>query len=379
MVYLDNAATTYPKPDNVYKALDEANRSIAFNAGRGSYKAAKKCTELIDETKRAIIKLCHGRGNENVVLTPSVTIALNEILNGIEFEKGDVIYLSPYEHNAVARTAHLICKKTGAVIEMLPVKKETLEIDIEKTKYVFSSKRPKCVCCTAVSNVTGYVLPYRDVFSVAKSYDAITILDTAQALGLVDINILNCKVDFAAFAGHKAMYGPFGIGGFVDVNNVPLKESIVGGTGSDSLNLDMPKDSPNKYESSSMNVVAAAGLKAALAEIDVERKDIPERELLEYLIMKMADNEKVIMYLPPKDKRIGILSFNINGYKAEDVGMILDEDFDIAVRTGYHCAPFVHDLLNDKRYVGTVRVGIGRYTTKEDIDKLLFAVDDICG
>lgn len=377
MIYLDNAATTYPKPESVYQALDNANRNQAFNAGRGSYKVAKQCSKLIDETKKAIIKMLHGRGNESVVFTPSVTIALNEVLNGIEFTKGDYIYLSPYEHNAVARTAYQICKKTGATIELLPVKEDTLEIDIEKTKYIFSTKKPKCVCCTAISNVTGYVLPYDKVFDVAKTYKAITVLDTAQALGLIDIDIIKCKVDFVAFAGHKALYGPLGIGGFVDINNIPLNPYVVGGTGSDSLNLEMPSESPYKYESASANIVAIAGLMAAIKEIRVDASNCPEKQLLEYLIKKLTKNEKITMYLPPEDKRIGILSFNLDGYKAEDVGMILDEDFNIAVRTGYHCAPFVHDLLGDKNHLGTVRVGIGRYNTEKDIDGLVQAIDEL--
>lgn len=377
MIYLDNAATTYPKPESVYKALDNANRNQAFNAGRGSYRVAKESSKLIDDTKKAILKLLHGRGNECVAFTPSITIALNEVLNGIEFTNGDYIYLSPYEHNAVARTANQICKRTGAKIELLPVKEDSLEIDIEKTKYVFASKKPKCVCCTAISNVTGYILPYGEVFEIAKNYKAITVLDTAQALGLIDIDIMKCKVDFVAFAGHKALYGPLGIGGFVDVNNIPLAEYVVGGTGSDSLNLDMPSESPYKYESASSNIVAIAGLMAALKEIK-EDDDIPEKKLLEYLIKRLTENEKVTMYLPPKDKRIGILSFNLNGYKAEDVGMIMDEDFNIAVRTGYHCAPFVHDILNDKKSLGTVRVGIGRYNSKEEMDALVNAINELC-
>ncbi len=377
MIYLDNAATTYPKPERVYKALDAANRKQAFNAGRGSYKVAKECSKLIDDAKRAILKLFHGRGIESVVFTPSITIALNEILNGITFIKGDYIFLSPYEHNAIVRTANQVCKRTGAIIELLPVKEDTLEIDIEKTKYLFASKTPKCVCCTAISNVTGYILPYSEVFSVAKNYKAITVLDTAQALGLIDIDITKCKVDFAAFAGHKALYGPLGIGGFVDVNNIPLKEFVVGGTGSNSLNLEMPLESPYKYESASPNIVAIAGLMAATEEVRLEAENIPEKILLEYLIDKFTDNEKITMYLPPKDKRIGILSFNFEGYKAEDVGLILDEDFDIAVRTGYHCAPFVHDILGDKKSFGTVRIGIGRYNSQKDIDVLVDAIGEL--
>lgn len=378
MIYLDNAATTFPKSDAVYEALDNANRNLAFNSGRGSYKVARECIKLIDDTKKSLIKLVCGQGNENVVFTPSITVALNEILNGIEFANGDNIYLSSYEHNAVARTVHRICKNTGARLIEIPIKEDTLEVDLEMLKYQFSTNNPKCVCCTAISNVTGYVLPAKEVFEVAKQYKAITVFDTAQALGLIEIDLRNIKADFLAFAGHKALYGPLGIGGFIDVNKIPLKEFIVGGTGSDSLNLEMPVSSPNKYESASSNIVAIAGLKAALAETIELEGPLQEKELLEYLITELRNIDKVTLYLPPEDSRIGMISFNVTGYKSEDVGMILDQDFDIAVRTGYHCAPFIHKYLKDTEFLGTVRVGLGRFTTKEDLDVLISAIKELC-
>ena len=378
MIYLDNAATTFPKPDSVYEALDNANRNLAFNSGRGSYKAARGCTKLIDETKKLLIKLVHGQGKESVVFTPSITIALNEILNGIEFTKGENIYLSPYEHNAIARTVHRICKITGTKLIEIPIKEDTLEVDLDTLKYQFSINRPKCICCTAISNVTGYVLPVKEVFEVAKQYKAITVLDTAQALGLIEIDLRNIKADFVAFAGHKALYGPLGIGGFIDVNEIPLKEFIVGGTGSDSLNLEMPHSSPNKYEAASSNMVAIAGLKAALDETIRLEGSLQEKELLEYLITELGNIDKVILYLPPEDRRIGMVSFNVLGYKSEDIGMILDQDFDIAVRTGYHCAPFIHKYLKDTDFSGVVRVGLGRFSTKENLDELISAIQELC-
>lgn len=373
MIYLDNAATTYPKSENVYRALDEANRELAFNSGRGSYKSARMATQVMDGVRRKIQNLVKTDNRAAVVFTPSITIALNQILQGISFAKGDVVYLSPYEHNAVARVLHLIEKKRGIVLKEMPLVEDTLEIDIEKLQYLFAKDKPRCVCCIHVSNVTGYILPVAEIFEIAKKYDAITVLDTAQSLGLVEIT-KNVKVDFLAFAGHKTLYGPLGIGGFVDYGHYKLEECFAGGTGSDSLNLDMPGTAPGKYEFASANIVAIKGLDAALDELLISEKYCYEKELLDYLIEKLSDIEGVHLYLPPREKHVGMLSFTVTGYKSEDIGMILDEDYDIAVRTGYHCAPLIHKWLKDEETLGTVRVGIGRYNTKQDIDALIDAI-----
>lgn len=377
MIYLDNAATTYPKSENVYRALDEANRELAFNSGRGSYKSARMATQVMDGVRRKIQNLVKADKRAEVVFTPSITIALNQILQGISFAKGDVVYLSPYEHNAVARVLHLIEKRSGIILKEMPLVEDTLEIDTEKLQYLFAKDKPKCVCSIHVSNVTGYILPVDEIFEIAKRYDAITVLDTAQSLGLVEIPD-NIKVDFLAFAGHKALYGPLGIGGFVDYGNYKLEECFAGGTGSDSLNLDMPGAAPGKYEFASANIAAIKGLDVALDEVLSNEGRFYEKELLDYLIEKLNEVEGIKMYLPPKDKHIGIVSFSLAGYKSEDIGMILDEDFDIAVRTGYHCAPYIHKYLDDISSNGTVRIGLGRFNTKEDIDILVEALNSLC-
>ena len=377
MIYLDNAATTFPKPNSVYDALDKANREFAFNTGRGSYKAAREATKIIDETRIALMKLVNAEGLGDVVFAPSITIALNQIINGIDFAAGDNVYVLPYEHNAVARHINLIKKLKNVNIIEMPVVEDTLEIDLEKLKYMFTQQPPKCVLCIHISNVTGYILPVKDIFSLAKKYDSITVLDTAQSLGLMSVEMNNLNADFIAFAGHKSLYGPFGVGGFITTGKVKLNEYIVGGTGSDSLNLNMPEGYPYKYESASPNIVAIAGLNAAIKDLDIETIYDHEKELTDYLVEKLSEIREVTMYLPPKDKHVGIVSFNIKGYRAEDVGMILDEDYDIAVRTGYHCAPFIHKWLKDEEYVGTVRVGIGRFTKKEEIDSLIRDIRDV--
>lgn len=378
-IYLDNAATTFPKPEEVYVAMDNLNRTGAVNAGRGSYKLAQIASELLYDTKNKIANLCNASNAAKVIFTPSITIALNQILQGIQLKDGANIYLSPYEHNAVARTIELITEESTYNVYELPMDDNTYEINLDKTQSMFAIHEPSLVCCTHISNVTGYILPVETIFDMSKKYNSINVLDTAQSAGLISIDLNVIKADFVAFAGHKTLYGPFGIGGFIDVNGIELREVIVGGTGSDSLNLYMPENSPEKYESSSQNIVAIAGLNAALDLLDkngVHYKK--EKELTDYLVDNLSNVEGVKLYIPSdREKHVSIVSFNVDGYKADDVGNILDEEFNIEVRTGYHCAPFIHKHLNDIDSLGTVRVGIGIFNSKEDIDKLVECITEI--
>ena len=378
MIYLDNAATTYPKPEQVYKAMDSANRNLAFNAGRGGYAVARSATALIDETKELLKKLVKAPVGSSVVFTPSITIALNEIIQGVEIHEGDNIYVSPYEHNAVARVCELVAKTKHANIIQMPLIKDTLEIDVELLKYQFSNKHPKLVCSTHVSNVTGYILPVKEIFGEAKKYSSINVLDTAQSLGLIDVDASAIDADFIAFAGHKTLYGPLGIGGFIVVGDaLKLNVVLAGGTGSDSLNLSMPSAIPGRYEFASTNIIAVSGLCAALKCLDREKNYSVETALTKETVKLLTNIPGLVLYCPNPDKHIAVISFNVEGYSSEDVGTILDQDYDIAVRTGYHCAPYIHEHLQDANFVGTVRVGIGQYTELEDINRLCGALKDL--
>ena len=378
LIYLDNAATTFPKPEAVYQALDRANRELAVNAGRGSYQLARQATKLIDDTKGKLLNLLHVTDSVQVVFSPSVTIALNQIINGIEWPEEAVIYVSPFEHNAVARVLHYLLLNKRIKIKELPIKNRTYEIDVEKMKYEFVKDKPDAVFCTHVSNVTGYILPVQTIFAESKRYECLNIMDAAQSMGIVPIDCSELDVDIIAFAGHKTLYGPFGIGGFINITGITLKEFIIGGTGTDSLNLSMPKSGSEKYEAASMNIPAIAGLNAALDTLDIDNLRKNEQILSEYLVSSLKEIPGVILYGPEDiSQQIGIISFTLEGFDSEDVGEILDEDFNIAVRTGYHCAPLIHKYLKDENQSGTVRVGIGRFNTKEELDKLLEAVRDI--
>lgn len=380
MIYFDNAATTFPKPEEVYCEMDRINRNLAVNAGRGSYKAAREVSEIIKETKKRLRELVHVDISAAVVFSPSVTIAINQIVHGLQYKDHAIVYISPFEHNAVARTIHDISKTKKIVIKELPLNGDTLEIDVEKTRYEFSKEKPDIIFCTHISNVTGYILPVEEIFEEGKKYGSINILDSAQSLGLIELDATKLKVDIIAFAGHKTLYGPFGIGGFINVTGIKLDTFIAGGTGSDSLNLDMPKGDESGYEVASSNIIAVAGLNAALKKLNQPELLKCEKSLTNYLIEELQKLSNIKMYLPGNRKNhVGIVSFIFEGMNSEDVGMILDEDFDIAVRTGYHCSPFIHKYLKDEKSLGTVRIGLGQFSTKEDIDSLIDALVELGG
>lgn len=377
-IYLDNAATTFPKPERVYEALNWANRRLAVNAGRGSYALAREASNIIVEAKNEIKELAHAGDVAEVVFTASATLACNQIFGGLKWRKEDVVYVSPYEHNAVMRVLYGLQKEHGFEIEELAIDESSLQLDIEKIEFQFVRKKPNVVVMCHVSNVLGYVLPIEKVAQMARTHQAIVVVDGAQALGVVPVDLRKMPVDFYVFAGHKTLYGPFGVGGFIHSGKIRLSPYLAGGTGSDSLNLKMDTNTADGLEPGSHNVVAIAGLLAALREPGMRELYVKEQELTEYLIGKLACISDVTVYRV-KDSRqqVGIVSFNIAGYKAEEVGMILDEDYHIAVRTGYQCAPLIHKYLHDADYAGVVRASLGRFSTKDEIDRLAEAVREI--
>lgn len=377
-IYLDNAATTFPKPEKVYTALDAANRELAVNAGRGSYALARHASEVIAETKNEIKRLANAGDVAEVVFTASATLACNQIFCGLQWRKEDVVYVSPYEHNAVMRVLHGLKKIYGFEMEELCMDRKTLQLDIERIHFQFSRKNPTRVVMSHVSNVLGYVIPVEQITKIAKEYRAVVVIDGAQALGVVPVDLRKIQADFYVFAGHKTLYGPLGIGGFIHRKEIKLKPFLAGGTGSDSLNLEMDTNTSVGLEPGSHNVVAAAGLLAALREGKTEDCFGREQEMTQYLIAQLGEIPQVKLYLiDDSSQQVGIVAFNVEGYRASEIGMILDEDYGIAVRTGYQCAPLIHKYLYSDDYAGVVRASIGRFTTQRDVDCLVNAIREI--
>lgn len=372
MIYLDNSATTFPKPEEVYKALDFANRNLAFNSGRGNYKKAQEVTKIIDETREEIASLVNVGAN-NVAFLSSATECLNIIINGLQLTDGDIVYISPFEHNAIIRPLFEIQKEKKLEILQIPFDKKTWKPDLNKFEEMMAIKKPRAVFVSQISNVTGLMLDYLNIFELAKKYQSITILDSAQAFGVVNPNLKN--VDFCVFAGHKSLYASFGVAGIISTKFSLLNVTKSGGTGSDSLNHYMPETGYERVEAGSPNIVAIYGLHESIKWLKKNDVNKHEKILTSYLIEKLKQLENVILYTPsnPNDL-IGIVSINIKGYTPSDVGSIWSDEFDIAVRTGYHCSPFVHEFIGSKEFNGTIRISLGAFNTENDVDNLIAAL-----
>lgn len=380
MIYLDNAATTFPKPEQVYRAVDYVQRNMAVNIGRGSYKTANEAMHIADEARYMMAGLVGVDDPKKVVFTPSATIAANEIIYGLLWDEYKIVYITPFEHNAIVRPLEYVRQRYGIKVIQLPFDQETQELDVARTKLLFSKQAPDYVFISQISNVTGSILPVHIISELAKVYGATIIVDGSQSVGLINIDMQRDGIDYLIFAGHKNIYASWGIGGFVSRCDDQLVPVLSGGTGSNSLNVTMGKQFPISFEPGSPNIIAIASLGAALKwlkETSIEVISQRKNKLMNFLVEGLNDRS-CRLYLPQnRNCHSSVLSFNIEGYQAGEIGSILSQDFDIAVRTGYHCAPYVHEFLGTTSFEGTVRVSIGYFNTKEDIETLLSAIDDL--
>ncbi len=388
MIYLDNAATTYPKPEEVYEKMDMLTREMSVNAGRGSYELARKATGVINGTRAKIADFFGAEDVNDVVFASSATEAANRVLLGYDFKENMTVYVSPYEHNAVMRTLEAVRKKTGIQIKLLATDNKGY-LDIEEIEYQFMCDEPDFVCINMASNVTGYILPFEKIAHMAKEYEAVVFADAAQAAGNIKINLKETDIDILIFAGHKSLYGLFGVGGFATNSRIferdkKLNPVIFGGNGEDSLNLDLPETGISKYEVGSLNVPAIGALKCGIDSIKSDFNEIRQHEdkMFRYLLEEIEKMDGIIIFQKPEteeefENHIAVISTAFEKYASDDAGTILDGEYNIAVRTGYHCAPLVHDVIGSKKYGGTIRISIGRYTTKEDIDRLVSAFEDM--
>ena len=386
MIYLDNAATTYPKPEIVYKTMDKFLREKCVSAGRGSYNLSRENAKLIDDTRMLLLKLINSDKEGEVIFTPSATISINQVLRGLEWNNIHNVYVSPFEHNAIMRTLHSLKKVYDFNVRVIPFCNLSFELDEDRLKVMFAKNNPDLLILSHISNVTGFILPIQRCHELANQYNPINIVDCSQSLGIVNVDVEGefSLCDFIIFAGHKSLYGPFGIGGFIQLSNkVTLDEVITGGTGSDSTNLDMPTDDEKRYEAGSYNIYALAGLNAALKWIfntDINKINTKEKELTNFLIEELKKVDGIEIYLPEDiDKHMGPVAFNISGLSADDVGKILDSDFDICVRTGHHCAPYIGKFLDGQAKVGTVRVSVGYFNNLDEIKRFIDNIKEIVG
>ena len=370
MAYFDNAATTFPKPECVYSSMDSFYRSSGGSAGRGKHQMALGAGQLAQITRDRICSLLRCPGKQ-VIFTPTATIALNMILQGLIQMRVVNVYISPFEHNAVTRILHHYEGEGIIKVRVLSVDKH-FNYDLERIRYQFDDVKPDCVVMSHVSNTIGLIAPVKEIFTLSKEYAAITVVDMAQSAGLVELDCGLDIFDFAVFAGHKTLYGPTGISGFVMKPDLVLPPVLFGGTGFDSANQDMPESLPEKYEMGTLNTVGIAGLNAALQWVtDIGISSLLEKELAHRQKLLSLLNQFPFMQIIGNDemaKYVGIVSCVMEGISSESAGRIFDEH-GISVRTGLHCAPMAHKFLGTFPS-GTIRFSTGYFTSEEDFAEL---------
>ena len=375
LVYLDNAATTFPKPECVYNAMDTFARTNGVSLGRGQHILSARASAIADETRELLLNLFHC-SNKKVVFTNTATEALNIIIKGINIPNGANVYISPFEHNAVTRTLYYLSQKTDFNLIQLETDKQTLLLNTDKIKLQFERNPPFSVIISHVSNVIGAIAPIEQIFELAKQYNAITIADLCQSAGLIDINISSVNYDYIVFAGHKTLYGPLGVSGFISSFPQKIDPIIIGGTGVESANQSMPDEIPVKYEAGSHNTTAIVGLNASLKwilETGVNTIHQKEQENYEKLCSVFDDYGNIHYYKPAN--HAGVISCLFDGYSSDEIGQVLSQN-NIAVRIGLHCAPYAHKFIGTFP-AGTVRFSVSYFNTESEFERLDKVLDYI--
>ena len=377
MAYFDNAATTFPKPEAVYKSMDLFQRHTGGSFGRGNYGFSASMKGVVDDTRSKIADLFHCPAKE-VIFEPSATISLNIIIQGIIRQGAKNIYISPFEHNAVTRTLHYYENLGQIKVTQLHVT-PNLKFDLQRIRFQFEERRPDLVILSHASNVIGLIAPVDEIFREAKAYGAITVLDMAQSAGLVDCDLSKDYFDFAVFAGHKTLLGPTGISGFVMKPDFNLEPVFFGGTGFESANQDMPRSLPERFEFGTLNTVGIVGLNASIKWIleqginAIAQKESSNRKTLIELLSSY-DFISLVGNVDGKEY-VGIVSCLLQGISSDTAGQLFSER-NISVRTGLHCAPLAHQFL--KTYPsGTIRFSVNCFTNSDDFMELQTALNDI--
>ena len=368
MIYLDNSATSFPKPKNVVDAVNDAILNYG-NYGRSSYKMALETTEKVFECRKKVAKFFNAKSIENVIFTYNCTMAINMAIKGLA-KKGSHFIISDLEHNAVLRPLETL--KMQGICDYSIAKIET---DVYKTIQNFEkciNKNTVAIICTGASNVFGLVTPYRMIGALAHRYKLKFIFDAAQIAGIKRIDMKKDNIDILCCAGHKGLYGPSGIGLLVLNDDVDLMTIIEGGTGSNSMNFLQPDFLPDKLESGTPNIVGIIGLSSGIDFVEskgIENIYNHEMRLIKCLYNNLQINRNIKIYTDLSDFKktyVPILALNVNNIPSDKAAELLSEQ-DICVRGGLQCAPLAHKKLNTEK-TGVVRISPSIFTKKIQID-----------
>lgn len=372
MIYLDNAATSFPKPSEVYEEVLNCMKNYGANPGRGSHDMAVKSALKIMDTRALICELFNMPSPFNLIFTSNATESLNIAIKGV-LKRGDHVISTVIEHNSVLRPLHSL-SKSGIEITL---------VGVDKAGYVNSNdikkeikENTKMIIINHASNVLGSIQDIESIGKFSKENGIVFMVDASQSAGVVPIDVENAHIDLLAFSGHKGLLGPQGTGGLFIREGIKLKNFKEGGTGSNSHFMVQPDFIPDQFESGTLNTPGIAGLCEGIKfikRIGIDNIQKCEEELLSHLLEELKKLSYVKIYGNNSIKqRSAVLSFNIDGIDASTVGEQLNED-GIAVRTGYHCAPLIHEVIGTE-YAGTVRVSPGYFNTFEEIEKLVKAI-----
>lgn len=375
MIYLDNAATTFPKPLQVRQAV---NNSFLYSAnpGRAGHKMSLKAAESIYQCRNKISQLFNFEIPENVILTSGCTFALNTVIKGV-LRKGDHVVISSLEHNSVLRPLEKMAN-TGYITYSIA---EVFECDDDKTLDSFRKAirdKTRLVVCTHASNAFGIKLPVSRIGALCRFYGILFCVDSAQTAGILNIDLSHMPVDYLCVAGHKGLYGPMGTGALI-INTESIPDSLCeGGTGSSTTDYSQPDALPDKFESGTINLSGVAGL-ASGVDFVLKKKTqavyLHEMKLIKDLYLKLQSMDNIILYTkePDVEHHVPLLSFNIKGYDSESLAHVLDSKYNIAVRAGIHCSPLAHKYMKTDD-IGTVRVCPSVFTTQYDTKALADAI-----
>ena len=378
MIYFDNGATTFPKPQSVVRAVSSAMQNYGANPGRSGHKMSLKASEIIFNCRENAAALFGVETPDRIIFTDNCTTALNTVIKGL-LKSGDHAVISSLEHNAVARPLEHL-KQRGVSFSVAQVFEGDDEATIESFRKAVR-KNTKLVVCTAASNVFGIRPPVERIAALCRIYNILFCVDAAQSAGVVPVNMSGSGIDFLCAHGHKGLYGPMGTG-ILAINSDILPESLTqGGTGSMSSSLEQPETLPDKYESGTPNLPGIAGLNAGLKFV-MERGEAKilsaETAKAQRLYDGLASMRDVVLYTarPQITTHVPVISFNVRGHDSEQIAALLSDRFNIAVRAGLHCAPLAHKSFGTEEQ-GTVRAVISVYTKPAQIDYFLLSLKKI--
>ncbi|MFF2911504.1 aminotransferase class V-fold PLP-dependent enzyme [Paenibacillus sp. NPDC057934] len=379
LVYLDHAATSWPKPPEVASAMMDALQHSGANAGRGNHSLAMSAGRVLMRTRSLLADLFAVSNAQDIAFTHNTTMGLNMAIRGA-LRAGDHVIATMTEHNSVRRPLEYLRRTQGLEVDYIPVNEEG-QLNLQELQKAFKHNT-KMVICNHSSNLLGSILPIGDIGDLAKSHGAIFLVDGAQSAGALDIEVTSMNIDLLAFPGHKGLLGPQGTGGLYIAPHLDLEPLMLGGTGSQSENIEQPLVRPDRYEAGTQNAVGIAGLMAGVKKVRSIGVDvIREREWrLAQTMMEGLSTVPGIRLLGPAlgAPRSGIVSFVIEGHDSAGIAHRLDREYNIAVRAGMHCTPLAHTAV-DTLASGAVRASVGVDSTEQDVNRMLAAMKELYG